>query len=201
MPKRRAMLLLPLLLPLFNACGGRQEPVPIPPRPLGFRHLIPLPLNLASIEIVEEPLLPVPGDIGGRLSPAPAEAVRVMARDRLLAVGTTGQANFSVTRAQMLAGRESLICNLGCRLEIISALGSRLGFVEAESRRVVNGPDATRPRAPEALLRQAMDDLNVEFEFQIRRNLRDWMSAVVPGPEGGMAAPGPAGVVREDLPQ
>ena len=119
-----------------------------------------------------------------------------MARDRLLAVGTTGQANFAVTQAQVLQGQESLTCLLACRLEILSQLGSRLGFVEAQSRRAVNGPDATRPRAPEALLRQTMDDLNVEFEFQLRRNLRDWIAAVAPGPDGGMPAPGPADVGR-----
>ena len=72
--------------------------------------------------------------------------------------------------------------------------------MEAEARRSVSGPEASRPRAPDALLRRAMDDLNVEFEFQLRRNLRDWISAMVPGPDGGMAAPGPAGVAREDLP-
>ncbi len=196
MPRRGALLLVPLLA----ACGtGRPEPVPIPPGPLSFRHLTPLPLNLANVEIAEEAPPAPAGDIGSRLSPSAAEAVRIMARDRLVLVGTTGQANFTVTRAQLLAGRESLVCDLGCRLEIMSSLGSRLGFVEAESRRAVSGPDATRPRAPDALLRQAMDDLNVEFEFQLRRNLRDWISASVPGPEGGMAAPGPAGVAREDL--
>ena len=198
MPDRRAVLLLPLLA---AACGGRQDPVPIPPGPLSFRHLTPLPLNVANIQIAEDSPPPQPNDVGARLSPSAAEAVRIMARDRLLAVGTTGQANFAVTQAQVLQGQESLTCLLACRLEILSQLGSRLGFVEAQSRRAVNGPDATRPQAPEALLRQTMDDLNVEFEFQLRRNLRDWIAAVAPGPDGGMPAPGPADVGREDLPR
>jgi len=198
MPDRRAVLLLPLLA---AACGGRQDPVPIPPGPLSFRHLTPLPLNVANIQIAEDSPSAQPNDVGARLSPSAAEAVRIMARDRLLAVGTTGQANFAVTQAQVLQGQESLTCLLACRLEILSQLGSRLGFVEAQSRRAVNGPDATRPQAPEALLRQTMDDLNVEFEFQLRRNLRDWIAAVAPGPDGGMPAPGPADVGREDLPR
>jgi hypothetical protein len=198
MPNRRAVLLLPLLV---AACGGRQDPVPIPPGPLGFRHLTPLALNVASIEITEEAPPTTPADVGARLSPPAAEAVRTMARDRLVAVGTTGQGVFSVTQAQVIQGRDQLNCLLGCRLEILSPLGSRLGFVEAAARRAVSGPDANRPRAAEALLRQAMDELNVEFEFQLRRNLRDWLSAMVPGPDGGMAAPGPASVGREDLPR
>ena len=199
MPKRRAVLLLPLLV---AACSGRLDPAPVPPGPLGFRHLTPLALNVASIEIPEEAAPPAaPSDTGAQLSPTAAEAVRIMARDRLVAVGTSGQAVFTVTQAQVMQGRDQLTCLLGCRLEVLSPLGSRLGFVEAAARRAVSGPDANRPRAAEALLRQAMDDLNVEFEFQVRRNLADWRSAAVPGPDGGMAAPGPASVGREDLPR
>ncbi|MBL6454948.1 hypothetical protein JMJ55_06410 [Belnapia sp. T6] len=193
----RRGLLLPLLV---AACGGRPEPVPLPPGPLSYKHLTPLPLNVASIEIGQEPPLAIPGDIGARLSPSAAEAVRVMARDRLIAVGTTGQANFSVTQAQLVQARDSLNCLLACRLEILSSLGSRLGFVEAQSRRAVSGPDANRPNAPEALLRRTMDDLNVEFEFQLRRTLRDWLSATAPNADGGLAAPAPAPVSQEDLP-
>lgn len=197
MPNRRILLLLPVLA---SACGTK-DPVPIPPGPIGYRHLTPLPLNVAAIEISEvDPPAPL-GDIGARERTTPAAAIRIMAQDRLLTVGSTGLAVFAVTQAQLVEGRESLSCLLGCRLEIRSALGSRLGFVEAQSRRAVNGPEAERPRAPEALLRRTMDDLNVEFEFQVRRNLRDWISAVVPGPDGGLPAPGPGGVTQEELPR
>ena len=68
-------------------------------------------------------------------------------------------------------------------------------------RRVVSGADASRPRAAEALLRNAMDDLNVEFEFQLRRVLRDWLVQVAPGADGTLPAPPPAGVTREELPR
>ena len=124
-----------------------------------------------------------------------------MARDRLLAVGTTGEARFVVTQAAMIQGRDSLTCLVGCRLEILSAEGQRLGFVEAQSRRAVSGSDAGRPRAAEALLRNAMDDLNVEFEFQLRRALKDWLVKVTPGPDGSLPAAPPAGVTVEELPK
>ena len=199
MPDRRSLLLLPLLA---AACaGGRQDPVPLPPGPMSFRHLTPLPLNVANIEIAQDAPSPVAGDIGARLSPSAAEAVRIMARDRLLAVGTTGQAKVTISEAQLVQGQDSLTCLLACRLDILSSLGTRLGFVEAQSRRAVNGPDATRPQAPEALLRRTMDDLNVEFEFQLRRSLKDWIAATAPNADGGMAAPGPEPVGREDLPR
>jgi hypothetical protein len=197
MPRRRTLLLLPVLA---TACAG-QDPAPVPSGPIGYRHLIPLPLNVATIEVAEAAPLPPPGDIGTRLSPSPVEAVRIMGRDRLVPVGTEGQGVFTVTVASLVQGREALSCLLGCRLEVLSPMGSRLGVVEAQSRRGVSGPDATRPRADEALLRRTLDDLNVEFEFQVRRSLKDWLSTVAPNPDGTIPAPGPAPVSREELPR
>jgi hypothetical protein len=203
--RRRAMLLLPLAA---TACAAREEAAPplLPPGPIGYRYLTPLPLNVALIEIGEgdPPQPPPPGDLGATLSPRPAEAVRIMARDRLSAVGTTGRAVFGVTRAELTrapGGAVALACALGCRLEILSAEGGRLGFVEAEARAAVSGAEATRAGAADRLLRRTMDGLNVEFEFQTRRNLRDWLVAVAPGTRGAVPAPPPGGVTREDLPR
>jgi hypothetical protein len=195
MPTRRAALLLPLLA---VACGGQQDPALVPPSPMRFGHLTPLPLNVAAVEVAAGGPVPQTGDIGAGLSPSPSEAVRIMGRDRLLAVGTTGEARLTVTQAAMIQGRDSLTCLVGCRLEILSPVGGRLGFVEAQSRRAVGGADATRPRAAEALLRQAMDDLNVEFEFQLRRALKDWL--VQAAPDGTLPAAPAEGVTREELP-
>ncbi|WP_043362621.1 hypothetical protein [Belnapia sp. F-4-1] len=196
MPDRRSILLLPLLA---AACAGRPEPVPLPSGPLGYKYLSPLPLNVTGIDIAEEAPSPVPGDVGARLTPSAPEAVRIMARDRLIATGTTGQARFTVSQAQVIQSQDALTCLLGCRLEILSGLGSRVGFAEAAVTRSVSGPEAKRPNAPEALLRRAMDDLNVEFEFQLRRALKDWISPIASDADGGMAAPGPGQVGVEDL--
>ncbi|MBK1661998.1 hypothetical protein [Paracraurococcus ruber] len=202
MPSRRVALLLPLALPPFvlGACGG-PEPAFVPPGPMRFGHLTPLPLNVAAVEVLPGGPPPQAGDIGARLAPSPAEAVRIMGQDRLLAVGTAGEARFAVTQAALVQGRDSLTCLVGCRLEILSPAGERQGFVEAQSRRAVSGREAERPRAAEALLRNAMDDLNVEFEFQLRRALRDWLVRVVPGPDGTLPAPAQPGVAVEELPK
>jgi hypothetical protein len=88
------------------------------------------------------------------------------------------------------------------RLEIASAEGQRVGFVEAQARRQRTLPggssEAARRRAAEETVRQAMEELNVEFEFQIRRALRDWLveGAAAPPPLGA-----PGGIQREDLPR
>ncbi|HZH46253.1 MAG TPA: hypothetical protein VEY31_06420, partial [Roseococcus sp.] len=151
-----------------------------------------------------------PTDVGRELRPTAAEAVRVMGRDRLAAFGTENVARFQVTRAQILRTRnasrggflaadpgERLEARLAARLEIRDATGRRLGFAEAETTRArsaVDSTDAARRAAAESLLRQAMFDLNTEFEFQLRRSLRPYLQD---GPAGRVPA---APVEREALP-
>ena len=187
------------------ASCARQEPPAPPPllTPMSWKHLTPLPLDVASLEVVPPSPAPLPGDTGALLPTPPAEAVRGMARDRLSAVGASGQAVFLVTAASLVqeggGRRGSLRCVLGCRLEITGKAAEDggadgPGFAEARVEHEVSGPDAARPQAAELLLRRAMDDLNVEFEFQLRRNLRRWLAAAAPP---GAAVPPAVG--REEL--
>src|SRR5215204_643936 len=112
--RRRAVM----LLPLAASCARPEPPAP-PLAPMSWSHLTPLPLEVASVEVVPTSPPPPPGDIGALLTPSPAEAVRGMARDRLSALGISGQAVFTVTVASMVRERgATLHCELGCRLEI-----------------------------------------------------------------------------------
>src|SRR5215218_5515208 len=183
------------------SCARQEPPAPPPLAPMSWKHLTPLPLDVAALEIVPSSPPLTPGDIGALLPTPPAEAVRGMARDRLSAAGASGQAVFLVTAASLSqeggGRRGSLRCVLGCRLEITGKAGEDgdgPGFAEARVDHEVSGPDAARPQAAELLLRRAMDDLNVEFEFQLRRTLRRWLAAAAPP---GAAVPRPVG--REEL--
>jgi hypothetical protein len=193
--RRRAVV----FLPLAASCARREPPAPPPLAPMSWAHLTPLPLDVAVVEVVPISPPPPPGDIGALLTPSPADAVRGMARDRLSALGTSGQAVFTVTAASVVRERRALRCALGCRLEVGGKGGGGTeagpGFIEAMAQRGVSGADAAQPRAADLLLRRAMDDLNVEFEFQLRRNLRRWM---VPATPAGAAVAPPVG--REELP-
>lgn len=195
--RRGAML---LLLPLLAAAcaGGDAQPALQPPP--GYSHLTPLRLNVLDIEVVE----PGAGLSFRTDSPAPlsplAQALR-MGRERLVPVGTTGRARFLVdnatlTREVAQAGglfaqrTERLAVVIHVRVEVLSNDGRRVGFAEAEARRsatVIDEGPTTQARNADQIVRQAMDDLNVEFEFQLRRNLRDWImsgepTAPLPGP-------------------
>ncbi len=220
MPTRRLLLrglalhapLLPLAL---SACASRDEPEPLPSLVSGYRHLTPIRLNVAEIEIAD----PIAGAVRvfpGAPLPPEREMLR-MAQDRLVAMGTEGTARFLPAAAELqrevLPGQggvaglfagdpgERISCRLLCRLELASAEGRRVAFVEAEARRSRTEPDgaspAARRRAAEQVVRQAMEELNVEFEFQVRRSLRAWL---VEGAAPAAAA-GTEGVQREDLPR
>lgn len=199
-----------LLLALPAAACASPPPARVEGPPIGYSHLTQLRLDVASIEIDGRDPLPGPDDLGRDLSPSAADAVRVMGRDRLSAFGTENRARFSVPRAQITRERqgggglfaggpsERLEARLAARLEIQDPNGRRLGFAEAETSRVRTGVEsdpASRRAAAESLLRQAMFDLNTEFEFQIRRTLRPYLAE---GP--GRVAPAAAGVQREALP-
>jgi len=201
---RRFVLVLPAAL---AACAS----TPPPPRedgpPVGYTHLTQIRLDVSRIDIEDRMPTPGPTDVGRDMQPSPAQAVRIMGRDRLAAFGTEHRARFGVTRAQLLRTRgassgglfasdpgEVLNCQLTARLDILDANDRRLGFAQASAERTrqVESTAAARRAGAESLLRQTMFDLNTEFEFQIRRALRPYLV------DNSQAAP-PAPVTREEL--
>ncbi len=187
------------------ACGGREQPLPASVPPVGppsYAYLLPLRLAVGRIEIV-----PQSDAAATRTMPpaplSPANVVSAMAQDRLSAAGGPGSARFrtlvaTLTRESAGAGgvfttaTERLTCVMRCRLEILSDEGAPAGFAEAEVRRTATRPagsPAERAQAAEEIVRLAGSDLNVEFEYQLRRNLRSVLRAA-PSPDAP-AAPAP----------
>ena len=83
-------------------------------------------------------------------------------------------------------------------MEIISADDAVLAFAAAEVSREVTSPardDAERAAIAERVVKMAGQDMNIEFEFQLRRHLRAWLQSVA---EPGETLPQP--VEREVLP-
>lgn len=191
------------------ACGRSSEPPPAPAAPPSYSHLTPLRLAVGRIDV-----LGATDPAATRTMPpaplVPQDLVLTMARDRLSAGGGSTTARFRVqiatlTRESASGGgvfttaSERLTCIMRCRLEVVGEDGSPAGFAEAEVRRVAvrpAGSEAERSRAAEEIVRLAGNDLNVEFEFQLRRNLR----ALLQGPaRPGEAVPAP--VEAEPLPR
>jgi hypothetical protein len=204
--KRRAFFALPLLA----ACANEQPAGPfVPPGPPSYGHLTPLRLKVGTLEIQEA------GSgtafLVDQSAPLqPADVMLRMARDRLSAAGGPGKARFliqtaSLTREGSASGgvfspaSETFRCVMRCQVEIISSEDAILATTSAEATRAVTGPvrdAAERAELAERAVKLAGQDLNVEFEFQVRRHLRNWLQLV--------ASPGetlPQPVEREALPR
>jgi len=187
------------------ACAGPEEAPPLPAGPPSYSHLTPLRLLVGRIEIQ-----PATDAAATRTMPpaplVPADVVRIMAEERLSAAGGPGLARFRVQIATLTressssggvftAATERLSCTMRCRLELRAEDGSPAGFAEAEVRRAAvrpAGSQAERARAAEELVRAAGADLNVEFEYQIRRNLRAALAPAAPSPAAPAAPSEPA---------
>lgn len=181
------MLLLPLLA---AACGSSPKLLRDYP-PLRYDYLTKLRLNVFSID-VDEPVAPA-GILDAEAPVRPAVALRWMARDRLVPGGNSGRAVFVVDEATITQGAGALNGIMAVHLDVLTTEGTRAGFAEARvSRRrtVARGEDIRT--ALYDLVREMMDDMNVEFEFQVRRGLRDWL-------QDATTAPAPAPVGREEL--
>lgn len=203
---------LTLALPALGAaCGDRTPETPAPfglgSGPPSYSHLTPIRLDVAGIDIA-----PTPVGVATLVVPPapiePAQAMQTMARDRLFAGGTSGRARFAILTATLTRQRQSdgglfsspterLNVLMRCRVEILGGEGEPpQGFAQAETNRSSVMPAASmaeRTASAERIVRQAMADLNIELEYQIRRNLRRWL---VTGP----AATRPA-VDAEELPR
>ncbi len=196
---RRSLLLT--LLAGLTGCVVDAPPPPLAVVQPDYSYLTKLRLNVATLAI-DDSWTPR-ADSGlhvESLSPIqPIDALRRMGQDRLVAQGTSGQARFVVTDASILQMRGRLDGSFAVRLEVATSDGARSGFAEARVVRVrtLTGDEADGGRAAAyELTRRMMDDLNVEFEFQVRHSLGDYLLAS--GENGAAVAP-PAPVQSQDL--
>jgi hypothetical protein len=214
---RRAALALPLVL---AACGGGEEGPPAGQQsfaPLDFSYLLPLRLNVASVEISDR-YVPSgqPPDVSQFDPIQPVAALRLMAQQRLQAAGTTGRAVFIINDASLTRLGDMITGTMSVELDIYPTPGTRAGFAQATVVRQLNGSVGNLPAALYQLTRQMMDQMNVEFEYQVRHSLGEWLlpaGSLQPsvqtaplGPPGQplapeqLAPPGPNGILPPTQP-
>ena len=167
---------------LVAACAGDGAPAREDFPPLTFDFLTKLRLNVASIDMAP---LPPPGPLDG-LNPAPpGPALIQMAHDRLGAGGSLGSALFTVETASITQGAGGLDGAMAVRLDVMTSEGTRAGFAEAQVSRRADGTGSDLRAALYDMTVRMMQDMNVEFEFQLRQSLRDWLQ------DTGLAPPPP----------
>lgn len=171
---RRFVLLLPLV---FAACSEDAEPVF---EPLRYNYLPPIQLSVVSIAI-EQRFVPagVPPDVSSQDPEPPVEALKAMANDRLQAFGTANKAVFAILDASLTRESDVVIGTMAVSLTIFDDSGTQLGFAEARVESRHSGPVKGLRQVLYEMTKSMMSDMNVEFEFQIRHNLKPWLTESV----------------------
>ncbi|MCC7428728.1 MAG: hypothetical protein IT557_17685 [Alphaproteobacteria bacterium] len=223
---RRSLLGLALLAAGagLGACS-RGEPVQTSFQRLGFSALAPIRLNVGAVEIVDAYTPPRRAPHVDHLAPNPPyETARAMAEDRLRAAGSGGKARFIVQDARIVEVKlqppggirgmfardpsERYEARIAVRMEVFDAENAPLGHVEAETRRTHTVNEGTSQAERNAvwndMVSRMMEELNVEFEFQIRRHLNHVLVAGPAAaedrrPAGGSGPAGAQGVSETRL--
>jgi len=194
--RRRSVLLLPVLL---AACTTESPPQNFPP--LAYDYLTKLKLNVANIDIDDSwtPHVDTGLHVESMSPVQPLDALRRLAHDRLIPGGASGQAQFTIDDASIVQLPDGYHGSLAVHLDVDvnNAGGTHSGHAEARVTRVRIPGDDTSPEAVRAglyeMTRQMMDDINVEFEYQLRRSLSEYLQTTSPG------APSPPPVQSQDL--
>ena len=175
MPVRNLARRLALLLPIaLAACGGEPEPFF---EPLRYNYLPPIQLNAASITI-EQRFIPsgVGPDVTSQDPVPPIEALKSMANDRLQAFGTSNKAIFSILDASLMRESDGVVGSMAVSLALLDDSGTQLGYAEARVQSRHTGRIRDLRPVLYDLTKDMMSDMNVEFEYQIRRNLKEWLT-------------------------
>lgn len=191
--RRRAACCFTLLLSLLAAVGctsGGPAPREAFP-PLRYGYLTPLHLNVASIEVAPG-FVPAPGGPAALSPVSPIAALEQMAHDRLRADGSSGRAVFVIDDASLTPMPGGLSGSMAVHLDILTGDGQRAAYAEARVSQVYNGPTDDMRAVAYDLVKQMMERMNVELEFQVRRTLHDWL-------QDTETAPPPAAVQQQDL--
>jgi hypothetical protein len=183
---RRMALLLPAAL---AACAGDGEVVRQDFPALHYGYLTPLRLNVGAVDVGEAP---PPGPLDAQNPAPPGPALRQMALDRIGAGGSAGRAVFNIDTAQIAQGGGGLQGVMAVHLDILDPGGGRIAFAEARVSRQTIGSRGGLRAALYDMTRSMMDDMNIEFEFQVRRSLKAWL-------QDATIAPPPAPVEQQEL--
>jgi hypothetical protein len=182
-------LVLPLVIAGCASDGSDAMRGAFPP--LRYDYLTPLRLNVAAIEI-ENHFIAAPGGPASLSPVPPVEALEQMARDRLRADGASGRAVFVVDDSSIVLVPGGLSGSMAVHLDVLTADGRRAGFAEARASQVYTGPTSDIRAVTYDLVKNLMDRMNVEFEYQVRRSLGSWLQVTD-------TAPPPPVVQQQDL--
>ena len=187
-----------VMLMLLGLAGcGNDEPPPVPFPPLSFSYLTKLRLDAAKLSIDDSWVPSGEAMHVEYLAPEqPIAALRQMAEDRLEMDGSAGTAEFVVDDASIIQVHDHYDAHFAVHLTLSGADGKRLAEIKAEvkdSRTFMDDSPAAQKSDLYELVRKTMNDMNVEFEYQIRHSLGGWLQTTSP------SVPPPPPVEQQNL--
>lgn len=102
-----------------------------------------------------------------------------MANDRLQAFGTANRAVFAILDASLSQENNGVRGRFAVSLTIYGDDGNQRGFAEARVESRHSGRIDDLRSVLYDMTKSMMNDMNVEFEYQIHRNLKSWLTAAV----------------------
>lgn len=183
--RRGVLFALPAALAVASCASEPEAPEAGNFAPLDFSYLLPLRLNVADVA-VEQHYYPlgVPPDVTPLDPIQPVAALRQMAEQRLRAEGSSGRAVFAIDDASLLRQGDLITGTMSVELTILGPSGARQGFARATVIRQLVGARGNISAALYRFTREMMDQMNIEFEYQVRHALGAWLL-----PEGNVPAP------------
>jgi hypothetical protein len=189
-----------ILIAELAACGGSPPPPPQVFPPLDYSYLPPIVLNISNITLQND-YVPDPGaaTLIGEDPEAPANALSAMLQRRLVANGTPGNGVVTIENASLEQVGDNYVGVMTVRLDVASLDGLKTGFTEATVSVTQTAPDSDADQNQvQAVLygvtKQLMDQMNVQLQYQIQRNMGSWISytpnAAAPALNGGAAGNG-----------
>ncbi|MFO1024133.1 MAG: hypothetical protein U1E70_03025 [Acetobacteraceae bacterium] len=166
---RRLVLLLPILI---AACSTPEEPM-TNFQPVRYDYLPPIGLNAATLEIRQQffPSGARP-DVTAQDPFPPIAALKAMAQDRLKTYGAENRAVFSILDASLTQRGEAIDGSMLVALTIMGPDNRPLGVARAQVTRHRVGTAAGLRRTLYDFTKAMMEDMNVEFEYQVRHSLK-----------------------------
>lgn len=165
-----------------------------PAAPLSYDYLPKLPLDVSDV-VIDDTWTPQGGAgvaVEDEATPRPVEALSRMIRDRVIASGGTGRAAVTIEDASLTRLPGQIVGSFAVQVALQGGTGDTPPPVVASvSGTRTLSSDGSEQATADALVRQLMDRMNVELEYQIRHQLA--------GHTGGAATPVPPAVQSEDL--
>lgn len=174
---RKLVFALPLLA--LAACGTT------PPvqtfTPLNYSYLPPILLKVSQINLTNS-YVPTPSQVQtAAQDPAPpADTLLAMLRQRLQPAGQPGTGTVTVQTAYVDDVNGTLVGQMTVDINLASADGLSTGFTEASVSATETAPDSNDPSDMQAALygltKRLMTQMNVQLQYQIQKNMPNWIS-------------------------